>query len=167
MSVGIVIEPPAWELAVEAASAEFKYGDTIPRKWLEEQLGIVWPDMMSRAQAQRISLKFFAAMHQFSEAMLHRHKMALRADNRGGWLIVPPGQQHLLAIERLSTDVGRALRKAGEVIDNTRTEELSDEEAKARRAAQAKVAAFGTMARKKLTDRVPTATLPTGDEAAE
>lgn len=164
MSTSIVIEPPAWERAVELAVAEFKYGHTIPRAWLDQQFGIVWPDMMTRAQAQKINLRFFSLMHAFTEALLWRHKMALRSDGHGGWLIVPPGQQHLLAIERLSHDVGRALRKAGEVIDNTRTEELSDDEAKARRAAQAKIAAFGTMARKKLTDRVPTAALPTGDE---
>lgn len=156
------IELPAWERAIDVAAATYRHGDTIPRAWLDQQFGIEWPEMMSRAQAQRINLRFFSAMVSFSEGLLHRHKMALRADNRGGWLIVPPGQQHLLAIERLSRDVSRALRKAGDVIDHTRTESLSDEEAKARRAARAKIAAFASMSAQRLTDRVPTA-LPPGE----
>lgn len=162
MSAELVISRASWESAVDAAVATFSYGDTIPRAWLDERFGIVWPELMTRAQAQRINLKFFGLMHQFSEALLWRHKVALRSDGHGGWLLVPPGQQHLLAIERLARDVSRAVRKAGDVIDNTRVDHLTDEEAKARRAAQAKIAAFESMSAQRLTDRVPTA-LPPGE----
>jgi len=160
VSSELVVERPAWESATDSAVARFTYGETIPRAWLDEQFGIVWPDLMTKAQAQRINLRFFSMMHNFTDAMLHRHKMALRADNHGGWLIVPPGQQHLFAVERLRKDVDRAVRRAGDTIDNTRTEDLTNDEAKARRAAQAKIAAFESMTNKKLTDKMPAATLP-------
>lgn len=150
-------QQPAWEMAVELAILEFKYGDQIPRKWLEEAFGVVWPETMNRAEAQRIALQFFSAMDSFREALLHRHKMALHSDNRGNYLIVPPGQQHLLAIEIARRGVRKALAKAEEIIEETRVEMLSTDEANARRAAQAKLANFAALARKRLNDPPPSA----------
>lgn len=147
----------AWEIAVELAVLEFKYGDQIPRKWLEEAFGVKWPEMMSKAEAQKISLQFFSSMDAFREALLHRHKMALHSDNRGNYLIVPPGQQHLLAIEIARRGVKKALAKAEEIIEETRVEMLSTDEANARRAAQAKLANFAALSRKKLNDPLPSA----------
>lgn len=140
----------AWQLAVERACVEFKHGDTIPRAWLEAQFGIAWPEQMSRAEAQRISLRFFGEMHAFSNTMLREHKMALEANNRGGWLIVPPGLQHMLALGQLRRGIDRAFVRAAVVLEHTRTDLLSQEEAQARRETQAKIANFEMVSKRTL-----------------
>lgn len=160
----IVSNRDAWESAVERAVVEFKYGDSIPRTWLEDAFGIKWPDTMTKAQAQRISLEFFSQMERFRETLLHKHKMALHTDGRGSWQIVPPGQQHLLAIETARRGVAKALAKASEIIEETRVEMLSVDEANARRAAQAKLANFEALTKKKLNDPPPTKALSQGSE---
>lgn len=156
-SAPITPQQPAWEIAVDRVVLEFKYGDQIPRKWLEGAFGVAWPELMNKAEAQRIALQFFSAMDSFREALLYRHKMALHSDNRGNYLIVPPGQQHLLAIEIARRGVRKALAKAEEIIEETRVEMLSTDEANARRAAQAKLSTFAALSRKKLNDPPPSA----------
>lgn len=151
----IIPDAPAWETAVDAAVQEFDYGDQIPRAWLEEAFGIVWPPAMSREEAQRISLDFFASMDRFREALLHRHKRALRSNQRGAWLIVQPGEQHLLALETAQRGIARAIEKAQEIIEETRVDLLSAQESAERARSQAKLGALKLLTRKELSAPPP------------
>ena len=146
----ITVERQPWEIAVERAALEFKHGDLISREWLEKAFGIEWPDRMSRSEAQAIALRFFAQMEGFRDAMLHQHKMALLTNQRGAWLIVPPGQQHLVALETARRGIAKALAKADEIIEQTRVDLLSQQEAQERRAAAAKLNALALMSTRKL-----------------
>lgn len=164
MTTELDSETPAWRIAVDRAKSRFKYGDTIPKEWLEHEFGVEWPETMSKAEAQRIGWKFFSAMHAFSNAMLETHKMALCSNSRGGWVVVRPGEQHLYAIDILRKGIAKAFDRASEIIDNTRTDLLSPAEAAERVNAQAKIAKIASLARKRLNDPLPAAMLPEGED---
>ena len=151
----IMPDVPAWESAADRSIAEFGYGDQIPRAWLEDAFGIEWPAQMSREEAQRISLEFFASMDRFREALLHRHKRALRSNQRGSWLIVQPGEQHLLALETAQRGIARAIEKAQEIIEETRVDLLSAQESAERARSQAKLGALKLLTRKHLSAPAP------------
>lgn len=150
-------ETPAWRIAVDRAARDFGFGQTIPKEWLEREFGIEWPEQMSKSEAQRIGFKFFSAMHAFSNALLETHKMALCANNRGGWVVVRPGEQHLYAVDIMRRGIARAMERANEVIDNTRVDMLTIDEAAARLNAKAKIAQIASMSRKRLGDPLPSA----------
>lgn len=164
MGTELEAETPSWRIAADRAKIRFKYGDTIPKEWLEHEFGVEWPETMSKAEAQRIGWKFFSAMHAFSSVMLEEHKMALCSNNRGGWLVVRPGEQHLYAIDILRKGIAKAFDRASEIIDNTRVDLLSPSEAVDRANAQAKIAKIASIARKRLNDPLPAAMLSDGED---
>lgn len=143
-------DTPIWERAVARALTEFAYGDVIPRAWLEERFEIVWPERMTKAEAQKIMFRFVGHMHAFTDRLLREHKMVLQSNHRGGWLIVQPSQQHIVALGVLRRGVERAVDRANAVIEHTRTDMLSPEQAQARRDAQARIGNFGLLTKQAL-----------------
>jgi len=156
----------AWKTAVADATREFKYGDTIEKDWLEVAFGIDVPEVATRDDFERAKLKFFAMMVLFRGELLLSHKMALRSLGRGRWQIVPPGEQHELALEQLWNDIERAFRRADEIIEHTRLDLLSADESRARNEAMGKVAAVRALTQRVLDVRAVSALPATAKDEA-
>ncbi len=143
-----------WKAAVARLVAEFTYGDTVTRAWFCEAFGIEYPAQCSVKALRKIDFALFGMRVHFDELLLHEHKMALRSLGKGEWEIVPPAEQAAYAQERTAAAAARAFAKGREIIEHTKTDELTAAELKARTDTLARLGSLEHMLRKRLEVQV-------------
>jgi len=136
--------------AIDIADRKFDFGDTITRDWMETSFGIIVPEVASRDEIQSLMLDFLRGWDIFSRGLLHHHKKALRSMGRGEWRIVMPQDQATYALEKTQGDISRAISTGRRIVQNTRTDLLSDAERSAHRDAEGRIAALNALQRRVL-----------------
>ncbi len=139
-----------WKAAVTKLVAEFKHGDVVTRAWFCDAFGIEYPSVTSVKALRKIDFTLFGMQAQLTDLLLHEHKMALRSLGNGEWEIVPPNEQAAYAQERTATAAMRAFAKGREIIECTKTDELTPAEMKARTDTLARLWSLEHMMRKRL-----------------
>lgn len=148
-----VEERDRWRKAATRAATDFKFGDVIDKAWLEENLDVHAPESGTRKDFEQYSFKFLSAIHFFQEVLLHKYKMALKNIRHGEYRIVFPAEQADLGLEKAHRSIMKGIETANELIDHTRVDLLSAEEAKHRADAVGKLAALRSMTGHHLSKR--------------
>lgn len=108
---------------------KFNYGDTIPRGWLEEEMGLGADGIATPSETALFRGHWMLAVGQFKSYLLHRLKiMVVSRNNPAGYYIVPPEDQTGLAVESFVRDVAKASRRSSEIAENTNLEALTAEQ---------------------------------------
>lgn len=137
--------------AVALFVTQFGYSDIVTREWFCEAFGITYPRVTSVAALRKIDLGMLALRDVFDRTLLREHKMALRSIGHGEWEIVPPNEQAEFAQERTASAAMRAFARGREIIENTRTDELTAAEKKARTDTLARLGSLEHMLKKRLS----------------
>lgn len=137
--------------AVALFATEFHYGEVATREWFCSAFGIEYPKVTTVSALRKIDLSMLAMRDVFDRMLLHEHKMALRSIGHGEWEVVPPNEQAAFAQERTANAAMRAFARGREIIENTRTDELTAEEKKARTDTLARLGSLEHMLKKRLS----------------
>ncbi len=137
--------------AVANFASQFTYGEVATRAWFCEAFGIEYPKMTTIAKLRKIDLSMLAMRDVFERMLLREHKMALRSLGQGEWEVVPPNEQAAFAQERTAHTAMRAFARGREIIENTRTDELTPAEKKARTDTLARLGSLEHMLKKRLS----------------
>lgn len=136
--------------AIDVANEKFDFGDTITREWMENAFGIIVPEIASRDEIQSLMLDFLRGWDIFSRGLLREHKKALRSMGRGEWRIVMPQDQAAYALEKTHGEISKAISTGRRIVQNTRTDLLSDAERSAHRDAEGRLAALQSLQKRAL-----------------
>lgn len=122
---------PVWRQAVQDFLAEFKYGDLVSHRWLEDHFG-----MPSMVDSQRMTAEEFrsrqfawlASIEAFKAELLRDHQVCLESVRGEGYRWTHPGEQTGVALKEFERDAGKVFRTAGRRLRNIRVAELSDQQ---------------------------------------
>lgn len=130
-----VIQPkpyPAWRQALEKFLATgFPVGpeNPIERQWFYSAMEIEFPtDDMTKKKADRLELLFLGQFECLREELLEAHQIDLLTNNRGGYFIVPPGEQSGRAYQDGVAQIRKAMRRMMVRIACTDASKLTAEE---------------------------------------
>lgn len=124
-------------------------GDTIPKTWFYDQLGVTYPELAnSYEQAQACEKKFvglFYGSDGFRTYLLEHRKRFLKSNHARGFEVLPPEKQTGFAERQRRKDINKALRDEHMLlthVDNTMLsmdQRRENEDAIARNAALARI----------------------------
>lgn len=142
----VKLKSNSWNLdkAVEQFLKDnFQDGQLISHAWLEYALNLPTP----KSAKEMISCQFIILdrVEQFKEALLTRHRIYVVSVRGKGYRIVPPSDQAFIAADTAMRGIRREFSKCSQVMEHTRTEELSVEESKRHTDAQIKISALSAM----------------------
>lgn len=140
--------PPWREALKELELAGIQPGQTIEKRWLEQQFGIQEPTTI--AQAQKNQLLFLSCSVRLRDELLRKHSLMLVALPGVGYQVVEPADQTSVAMRIRVAEVNHALSKLMDEISYVRLDELDDAGRAANANARAKVGVLIGMAGKKL-----------------
>jgi hypothetical protein len=143
-----------WEISAETIAAQYTYGDKILRADLEELLGDTVPETGTREEIESAQMRFVGFVEKVRSELLERHDMVLVRVSSGEWGILRPGNQRDYAMVRLRLGLAREIGQAENILEHTRTDLLSSEEARARTEAIGKVAALRALVHRRLDRNV-------------
>lgn len=140
---------PPWREALKSLElAGIQPGQTIEKKWLEEQFGIEDPKTIP--QAHKNQLLFLSCSVRLKEELLHKHSLMLVSLPGVGYQVVEPADQTNVAMRIRVAEVNHALTKLMDELSYVRLDELDDASRAANANARAKVGTLIGMAGKKL-----------------
>lgn len=106
---GGVDKYPIWLQAADDLVREFSYGDTVPHEWLDEHLGIEYPETGTRETMQAISLQKLTCTEELKIILREEHLILLRNVRGVGYELVHPNAQ----TEAVMEDYRDALDRVG------------------------------------------------------
>lgn len=140
--------PVAWSLEVAVSKYldhGYQDGDLISHEWLAWALDL---PTTADVQAQFVSMH---RIDEFKQALLVDHRVFIVSDRGKGYRVVPPSDQAFVAVGQAMREVRRQFHKCGKIMQHTRMDELTAEQARRHTDAQVKMAALaGMVSREKL-----------------
>lgn len=101
-----------------------KDGDLLSHEWISFALRI--PSDFAKEQPFLLLERWSA----FKDVLLKDHKIALQNVRGKGYLVVPPREQAEFAARTSSAQIQKALQVGSDLLEYTRTDELTTDEAK-------------------------------------
>lgn len=102
----------------------FSDGELISHEWIRFALAIT-PESL-----RENDFLLLDRMETFKAALLSNHQIALQNVRGKGYRIVPPGEQARFAAEEASRFLSKGIKRADELLANTRREQLDKDEAR-------------------------------------
>lgn len=146
-----VTKHPAWRQAAEDFQASnFQPGDMVPFEWLYAHFQLELPGKSTAwGVVEKVKLAFLRAFENFSEQLSEDFQVELESVPGIGYRLVPPREQTSWAEGEMYAGLRKTLRKAGRRTRNIDLEALSAAERVQNADAQAKIAAFASMVRRR------------------
>lgn len=138
-------KPHSWSLrgALDAFLAEdFKDGDIVSWDWLHMTLEI------NDAAMKANQFVLVERIEALKSALLEEYQIALQNVRGKGYRIIPPAEQALFAAQEASRYLAKGLKKADNLLENTRQEVLTTQEKKRHTDTQVRIAALSGMVSK-------------------
>lgn len=149
-----VTKYPGYKQAVEDFLGQFKYGDLVDHKWLEERFGmpsIADTKSLTVDEFRERQFEWLANVEAFKSDLLKQHQVCLQSVRGKGYRWVPPHEQTEFAVGEMGRNLRKAFRDGGSKLRNLRIAELTSDQRRDNLDAVAKIAALRHMARKELT----------------
>lgn len=142
---------PEWRQAVrDFLAADFKEGDIVPHRWLEEHFGMAALDddkPLLPVDWSARQFEWLRNVEAFRGELLEQHQIFLSSVHGQGYRLVPPREQTAIAQERFEREAKRSYRKAATTLKHVRVGELSESERKENLDAIARIAMLRGMHR--------------------
>lgn len=137
---------PVWIVAAERAATEFAHGDVIPKRWLLAAFEIRTP--RTAKEQELAALQFMACMRQFRTRLLRDAHKLVRADRRGGYIVVAVTDHVRVAVADTTDAIRKAFGEGKAKLEHAPIALMTDAQRVERRDAQAKLAAARAMYRR-------------------
>ena len=125
-------------------------GDMLSHSWIRFALDV--PEPKKLADVEDIQWMMLTRFDAFRDWLLIDRKIALQSVRGQGYRIIPPSEQARIAVEEAMKMVKKGLEKGDKLMVNTRTSELSSDEAKLHTDAHIRLCGIGDMMRRQKKD---------------
>lgn len=117
-------------------------GDLISHDWLKMALEI------NDAALRENEFVLLERMESFKSTLLNNYQIALQSVRGRGYRVVPPSEQARYAAQEAARYIGKGLKKADGLLNNTRLDALDTDERKRHTDTQVRIAALSGMINK-------------------
>lgn len=129
MRSGKVTLFPLFKQVAEEVAEEFKPGDVVSHKWLNERLELEQPKgKVSFSVWDTYKFKRCQAIEGLKDILLKDHRIFIDNIKGEGYLVVPAGDQAQTTYRKARKDFGKTVRQAEERLLYTQMEELTMKE---------------------------------------
>jgi len=141
---------PLWKQTAKDIARVFDYGDLIPHEWINNKLGVVYPNMFTLEEYKKISFARLTAIEKLKDELLENYQMDLYSDRGVGYRIVTPMQQTNLAVSDMETKLKKAIKKTVARLSNVNYSFIDNDEKNRNSEAIGRMAAIRAFTAKKI-----------------